>query len=787
MSFDSTRKQPTQEHFYIIEIDLPIITGKCELTAGVEGYGTPLTCPIQDGTSATEIKTYRFCTPNTPIVAISPLYRHVTNVAETTTELQVAVGLAIRGKVSISFEDFTGLDPNEERAAGIAAKDNGTYLGKFKVRNIFEGREIRVIKYRKSPTLDIATDGQTSYYTVRKFSSGGTGKYRLDCVDELARIEFDQAQIPPEQESFLRLDIDDVTMSIPVDSVTDWNQKPTPYVVRLGDEYMTVLSVSNNQTATASLNVKTRGSVVGAPEFTNTLTRTVKEDHSSGDDVYICITFDNENIATALETLLLSVEVPSSIIPIADWLSEVAEWHPNDKVNCIYDESIAADKSIIRILEPFLMQMWFDTIDREIKLKAISPWVVSSADATEGKEIDFDTLTIKDDENLRYSRAFISYDKPFLANNDDAQSYKKTSIAIRPELETVEFYGTKPKSKKFNSSTLINKDAADLLTSRYIQSFGFTPQLYGWMTQERNLNFKIGDVVNVSSPRIQGADGLPSTNTRAQILSIQPRFTKFGREYEVKSLEYQPAISSGSVFTINNGTELNLFIFAGAPSSVVDLTFIFDVGVFRSTDVSLPAVKAGGFAVGSKIIIILRNGANWSAKGGQGGFGRNMLWDGETNSWILFGVGNGEDAGIVYDAQGIDTDIYLSGADPESGTASGFLRAPSGGGGGFLGTFTVGVENSATAGDSGDGGDGINPGDAGVAGVILGTTASTDGTTGSNGKDDGSGSGFGVDGANNEATGGTKGSGIIKNGAIVRVFGSTAANFINGGGDTPDL
>jgi hypothetical protein len=152
-----------------------------------------------------------------------------------------------------------------------------------------------------------------------------------------------------------------------------------------------------------------------------------------------------------------------------------------------------------------------------------------------------------------------------------------------------------------------------------------------------------------------------------------------------------------------------------------------------------------------------------------------------------FGVGNGEDAGIVYDAQGIDTDIYLSGADPESGTAEGFLRAPSGGDGGFLGTFIVGVENSGVAGDSGDGGDGINPGDAGVAGVIFGTTISTDGTNGSNGQTDGTGSGFGFDGVNNEATGGTKGDGIIKNGATVRVFGDTPTNFINGGGDTPDI
>ncbi|MCJ8293387.1 MAG: hypothetical protein MJK15_03190 [Colwellia sp.] len=788
MTFEATRKQPTQEHFYIIEIDLPIITGKCEETVGVEGFGTPLSCPIQDVTSATVIKTYRFCTPNTPILPIAELYRHVTNVAESATELQVDVGLAIRGRATISFEDFSGLDPNSERARGVASRDNGTFFGKFKDRNVIEGREVRVIKYRKSNSLDVNTDGQTAYYTARKLSTSDVGKYRLECVDELARIEFDQAQIPPEQESFLRLDIDDSVTAIPVDSVTDWNQISTPYVVRIGDEYQTVTAVTDNQTATASLTVKTRGDNVGAPEFTNTLTRTVADDHSAGDDVYICTTFDDENIATALETLLLSVEVPSSIIPIADWLDEVAEWHPSDKVNGVYDESVDADESIIRILEPYLMQMWFDPIAREIKLKAISQWLVSSSTVTEGKEIDFNSLKIADVEELRYSRAFISYDKPFLANNEDAQSYKKTSVAIRPELETVEFYGTKPKSKKFKSSTLINKGTADLLTSRYVQSFGMTPQKYSWKTQERNLNFDVGDVVNVFSPRIQGFDGLPSENTRAQILRIQPKFTKTGREYDVSALSYQPAITSGAVFVINNATELNLFIFAGAPSTAVDVTFIFDGGIFNSTDNNIPAVRAGGFAAGSTIIIILRNAADWSAKGGKGGNGQALVWSPGVDEWAaLGGLSNGENAGIVYDAQGIDTEIYLSGADPESGTAEGFLRAPSGGSGGFVGFFVQGIESSGIGGDGGDGGDGINPGVGGFGGVIVGTALATPGDAGSNGQTDGTGTGFGVDGVDNDALKGIKGDGIIKNGANVKVFGSTPLNFINGGGDTPDV
>ena len=147
MTFEATRKQPTQEHFYLVEVDLPIITGTCEITEGVEGYGTPLSCPIQDGTSATVIKTYTFATDNAPLMNKSPVYRCLSGVNEQATELQNGKGLAIRGRATLTFQDFIG-DPNIERASGEAAKDNGTFFGKLSSRNIFENRGVRV-NYQK--------------------------------------------------------------------------------------------------------------------------------------------------------------------------------------------------------------------------------------------------------------------------------------------------------------------------------------------------------------------------------------------------------------------------------------------------------------------------------------------------------------------------------------------------------------------------------------------------------------------------------------------------------------
>ena len=57
------------------------------------------------------------------------------------------------------------------------------------------------------------------------------------------------------------------------------------------------------------------------------------------------------------------------------------------------------------------------------------------------------------------------------------------------------------------------------------------------------------------------------------------------------------------------------------------------------------------------------------------------------------------------------------------------------------------------------------------------------GVTGSNGEIDGTGSGWGVNGANNGAVGGAAGSGIIDSGATVILYGDTPTRYINGNGD----
>lgn len=780
-TFEETRSIRNQHHFEVLEIDLPVITGVC--TIGTEqGFGTPLQC---DQPWTGEYKTYYFTNNNAPILKSingEPIYRCINSINETTTEVKPGYGLASRGSLNVTFSDIPKKDPNIG-APGVTSEveKQGTFFGKLYTRQIIENKKVRLKLYRveSDGSIDLVNGAQTRYYTANAFKLNvSTGNWIIECKDILSIASLGEKTWPVATGGFLRLDIDDTVTSIPVDEETDYSSS---FVVRIGDEFMKVTSVTGNLTSSATLIVNTRGVTILAPISGELLTRTNKSSHDAGDEVFICEVSDDETIDSLITRVLVDSDLDPALIPSSEWAAEVNEWHPSDKINTLHSESEGVNDVLKRILTGYLMDSWFSTTENEVKLSAISVWKESSAVLTEGREINSYSIEKQAQDSLRASRALVVYDKRYLADNDDVTSYKKASQFKDDALTSPSLYG-KHKDKHFDSNHLLSKDSAELLTQRYVSRFKFTPYIRTWETEERFLNFKVGDVVDLNIPSEQSASGLQSGNIRAQILKVNPKYTKSGRVYNVSSMTYEAAFNNNSEIVLTSAlSNVNLFILAGAPSQAVTITFVLDAPYSKGST----AIRAGGFTTGSKIILILANGFDGQANGGDGGDGQGIEWDNESGTLLTFPPAqNGNDGGVVYNAEGIDTDIYFSGSTPSTTypIADGYIRAPSGGSGGFNHT---GVYPNFISGDGGIAGDGRTAGIGGAAGEIRGTDFVTAGNAASNGEIDGTGSGFGFAGANNNATGGAAGSGIIDGGATVVLFsdGDIATRYINGNGD----
>ncbi len=125
-TFEQTRSMRSQQHFEVLEIDLPVITGACTIGSS-SGYGTPLTC---DQAWTGEYKTYKFTNQNAPLIQGSP-FRCIKSISETATSIKPGQGLAGRGSLSITFDDFTNQDPNPDApAVNATVKKQGTFFGK---------------------------------------------------------------------------------------------------------------------------------------------------------------------------------------------------------------------------------------------------------------------------------------------------------------------------------------------------------------------------------------------------------------------------------------------------------------------------------------------------------------------------------------------------------------------------------------------------------------------------------------------------------------------------------
>jgi hypothetical protein len=768
-TFLSSQNQFTQRHFTVVEIDLPVVEG----IAG--GYGTPLS----SGQASNATMTYKFTDVNAPILPESGIFRYIKNITENTAKLQSGRGLGSRGSANIQLIDFKG-DPNPNAPSVTNdVKAAGTYLAKLSSRNIFANREVRIKNYRveSDGSIDLENGAETRYYISESFDGQSGGVWNLRLKDELSRVELDESVWPIPLEGSIRTAVNSTVTTIPVDANVTYLVNDT---VRVGEEFMKVSGVSGIGTGSATITVGTRGTDI---VYTNTLTENTNSAHDVGDEVFVCEVSDDDRIDDLLERILLDIGIDGARIPKADWTTEVDIWHPTTRINTLWYESESTGDILEKILSKFFLDMWFDPVAREIKLSAVSVWKQSKTKVTEGSEIKFESIKRRSENKLRATRAFIVYDKKALATSESVENYHKASTFKREDYETSDFYG-EAKTHRGGFSSIIDKDAADLWAQRYVSRY-LDPFSYTWQTDERKLNFNVGDVVDIESSIITGFNGSSSTGARTQITQINPKYTSSGRYYQVSSLTYEPVFATNSEIVITgNVSNINLYNqYAGAPPSAVNITFVFDAVKSSSSDKNTPSIKMGAFPVGSNVTIILVNGCDLQAKGGNGGGGEALTWDAESASWIVEAAGSGKDGGIVFDCEGVTTDFYFSGATTSAAypTADGYIRAPSGGDGGFNGSYTIGVPAGATTGNGGNAGDGRSVGDGGEKGFLIGI-GGTLGVNGNDGSEFGI-SGWGIDGVANDATAGIAGSGVIDSGGTVTFYGSDATRYINGNGD----
>lgn len=784
-------------HYYTVEIDLPEVVGTCTIN-GNPGFSTPLTCTDQNNPTTT-IKTHKF-TDTGLVLSESDIHKCVSRVSETTPKLKAGNGVASRATCSVSFTDFIA-DPNMTSPALVASPaiaNRGTFFGKLKERNILANKAVRVKYWRRENGTDTLV--RTNNYIATDIKRGSKNTWVLTGKDVLYRADDEKSQFPKVVTGSLSGDITAGQTSILMQAdIADWSPF-AGYCAVIGKDILIITNATGNANQVTLTCTRANTINLGSRVIINQ-----PEEHSGGDEVFRGRIYANSDLYDVIADIFEDAGISTSEYDGTGMQSELNSWLANidNSIDCIFYEAEESTKVLNAICATFMLDIWTDTQLGKIKLKATSPWNTTTAVLKEGEQIIYDTISIEEPKDLHYSRAFLQYDKRKLTENDDDVNFARSSLAVNTDLEGENFYDEEKVKKLGKSIVLSNKDnnieSADLTTVRYAQRFSNRPQKISFEIDEVNLNFSLGDVVEICTNDNQDFYGNPKQGVRAQVSQISPNYS-IGRRYKISTITYNPFIGGvdGSDQTINSTSDINLFTESGGVVDVGTYTFLFDGGVYGQDQLS-QAISVGSFPSGSTINLVLLNGAILIGRGGDGGYGGSL-----TQSGTNIQASDGTDGGNTLKGNaGLTINVYLNGSTGDLGngsyTADGYLYAAGGGGAGG----SAGLEEESGVfygGGGGGGGAGFFVG-AGGQGGFGDTGTEPDGedgtsTTGGDGagnifvpeSEAGNGGGLGQPGQDAGTTdGGAAGHALDKNGANINILTSgQTSRFVQGGGDTPD-
>ena len=790
-------------HYYIVELDLPEVNGTCTIN-GNPGFSTPLTCADQD-TYTTTIKTHKF-TDTGLVLTESDIYKCVSKIAETTPKLKAGNGVASRATCTITINDFVG-DPNMSSPALIdnpSIENQGTFFGKLKSRNIISNKSVRVKYYKQSNS--VTTLIQTNYYIATDIKRNGSQRWTITCKDVLFKADDEKSQFPKIVTATLNADITSGQTSVVINAdIADWTDYDD-YTAVIGNDLLMITNATGSSTSVTLTTVRSFQITLGSRIIINT-----PDEHSAGDQVFRARKFINADLFDVIEKVFEDSDISTSEYDGTEIESELDTWIPNvaGSIDAIIYEPTESTKFLDSICSTFMLDIWTDTSVGKIRLKATSPWNTTTSILTEGEQIEYGSISIDEPADLRYSRAFLQYDKRKLTESDEDVNFTRSSLALNRDLEGELFYDEEKVKKLGKSIILSNKtsniETADLTTVRHAQRFSNRPQIIKFNIEESDINFKLADVIEINTADNQDFYGNPKQSVRAQVTQITPKYS-IGRTYTVRAITYNPFIGgiSGTDISVNNDRDVNLFSTAGGPVSSGTYTFIFDKACYGQNSLA-QAITTGSFPSGSTLNLVFVSGSTAVGAGGKG-----------AEAPIAIGSPmNGYKGGnTLVCVSGLTINIYLSGTTPDFGngtyTANGYLYA-AGGGGASGGKDAFDPSDPGAGYDldraAGGGGAGCNFGTAGTGtgtaqpSPVI-TTAPTDGTQtlgglgasvtggdidtfGGDGGDVGLGGGNAT-GGDQTGTGGAAGKALILNTSTLNIFtNGNTSRFVQGAGDAP--
>ena len=596
----------------------PYVYGKYAptTTAAVDGMGDPSAdlCYNTFGTCQDtanynkEVRTLKFIDTLVRPASFLSYYPSIKSIRYAPTVLKPGGNLSIRGQVTVTLQDFATTDNEIDDYVHLRnynPEEVGTFFGKLKARSKFYiGRPMRVLE----GYLDGA---DTADFRTREFIiddiSGPTadGTVTIKGKDILSLASDVRAKAPTASLGTLSAGITSGATTATLATGTGSGYANGDHI-RINDEIILINTISTDSITSMT---RAQGGTTAAA-------------HTSGDLVQLCLTYTDEPVIDVIDDLLTNyANVPASFIPTTDWEAEETESLSGYLMTTIISEPTGVLTLLKEIAEITLIDLWYDDVDQEIKLKLQTPFTEVTETVNDTEDILADSLKVQDLNDQRLTRVLIYYGiKNYAKDLKETSNYSLGNFEIEADKEGVNKYNDERIrvifSRWFDAS---NETQVQLTSQRLLDRFGITPKQVMFDLDAKDAErIKTGDVFDLTSRIEQDVDGTPAEN-RYQVTEAKVR--KPGSVYAYKADAFFQDPTPDSLTIATNETDYDVFVELGGPPGAVDVTLTINTGVDVTGTNGNPAITTEGMHPDSTLRIV--NNGDVFGHGGNGGVGDN--------------------------------------------------------------------------------------------------------------------------------------------------------------------
>lgn len=744
--------------FGTVDVNHSPDTAQLKHSGEVDGtcYSFPQTCSAPD--SYLSGLTTPFTFPSTQLDWSVNFFNGFKSSSHTPPKVDPGQSMGSRAKFSFNLIDSVDDDvyvPYPDRRTS-----NATLFKKLIARNpIFEGRAVKELVGFDPLNFDI-DNFITREYVIDSLQLN-EGILSCSCLDPLILTDDKKAKAPVVSQGSLSVIIDDLSTTI------TFTGAPAFYYGASGTVFVRIDSEVIECTVLSDFVLTIVNRAVGGTE---------QKDHALSATVQECLVYDDVNVVTIIEDLLVNyTTIPSKFL---DDYSAVIAATSSVTLTANINKPESVKKLIDELIKNGDLVMYYDEENQLIIIKqvqdvSVEPIFINEDDNILKDSIDFKRLP--KEQYTRYSTAWAPNDIT-KTTNEEYFSIVYQPINLNKELPVNK--GEVEEKKIFFNRWLTNASnditIGTSLAQRVLDRSEMVPEEFSFTLDVEDVfntqggSLQLGSIATISSSRRVNVDG-SNLSTNYQILSMKDLGNM---KYKILSKLFQDPLQGVNIdFTISSNKE-NYDLSTEFSPVAGNYVVLIDTGVsIGGTSVLIDAFTTGAQALGVTFDFIIRGSIEGAGgKGGAGGILVSIDDLGESS----FG-GTGETGGNAFNAT-VPCTIN---------TGSGALWA--GGGGVNGGTSYTERLNPvqplslvAYAGNGGSGGQGYIGGQGDVKGEITGLVSDVgvDGNNASRGAPGVvasiSGGEFGEDADTNVSSEGQSATGlsgfaIVSNGNLVTI------------------